>query len=126
MRCVVCGAETTITTTKPLPGRWRIEHQRVCFRGHKFRTAEVPVQMLADRREELSALRGVTATIARFHRDCSIAQDPRPAAEVASEWGISYARVRQIRANPPPTLEGDRFAKIVSAALAAAPTQKGQ
>lgn len=97
--CKYCGAETTLVRRIPGPDG-TIDHvDRTCSNGHTFLSHEVHTSMLADRRELNSARGRIQQRIALFERDRRIAADPRPAAQVAAEYGLTDARVRQIRSS---------------------------
>ncbi len=114
MKCTTCGAPSAVMVSREQPEQHRIELSRVCELGHRFTTVEVPLTMLADKRELTCALRNIDRRIARFVRDSAIAEDPRPVKEVAAAYNLTDARVRQIRASFPDRESHDRFAKIAS------------
>lgn len=114
MKCSICGADSDVTGVAHKPEQHTIEYSRVCDRGHKFKSVEVYPTQLADRRELECATRNIARRIARFKRDLAIAEDQRPARVVAAEYGLTDARVRQIRASFPDRESHDRFAKIAS------------
>lgn len=114
MRCTICGADSTVEVSAENDEEHRIMLHRICERGHRFVTAEVPITMLADKRELTCALRNIDRRIARFMRNAAIAEDPRPVKDVAAEYGLTDARVRQIRASFPDRASRERFAKIAN------------
>ena len=100
MRCILCGAaETSVSSQHTDAEGLGIRRTRMCARGHKFPTAEVPLNHIADQRERRAAQRSIAARIARWERDVAIASDPRPATRVAEELGLTPMRIRQIRAS---------------------------
>jgi len=99
MMCKFCGAETTMVRRIAGPDG-TIDHvDRTCANGHTFISHEVHTSMLADARELNSARQHIRQRVARFYRDQRIAADPRPSTEVAAEYGLTDARVRQIRSS---------------------------
>jgi hypothetical protein len=96
VNCNLCGAASTIFHREDRPSRTIM--QRRCSNGHVFTTHEVHTTMLADAREMTCAVRNIERRIARFKRDSRIAADRRSATVVAGEYGLTEARVRQIRA----------------------------
>jgi len=113
MKCPTCGSPSEVTGVRPADERYHVEYNRVCERGHRFQTVEAPLSLLADKRELECAVRNINRRIARFNRDLAIAQDERPARVVAAAYGLTDARVRQIRASMPGRVPENRFAKIV-------------
>ncbi len=114
MKCTICGSTSTVALSQERPEQHRVVFSRVCERGHRFTTVEVPITLLAAKREFACALRNIDRRIARFVRDVAIAEDPRPSKEVAADYKLTDARVRQIRASFPDRASHDRFAKIAS------------
>jgi hypothetical protein len=109
MRCPTCGAEPTRRLVRiDVPEEHRRIHHRACPLGHHFWTTEVHFSQLANGREFASAVRGLDRRLAIWRRNEAIALDPRSSHVVAEQYGISSARVRQIRAQarahsvPPP------------------------
>lgn len=98
MRCNICGSKTLPIVANDHDGLQRTV-QRRCTHGHIVVTHEVHTTMLADAREMSSAQRHIERRIARWQRDLKIACDPRPNTVVAAEYGLTEARVRQIRAS---------------------------
>lgn len=68
--------------------------------------------MVADARELRSALHRINRRVALWARDCAIQRDPRATAIVASEYGVTTTRVRQIRAAPLLTPQTKKRKKI--------------
>lgn len=99
MKCSTCGSDSDIVGRVVMPERHQILFQRLCTRGHRFMTAEVYPSQLADAREMSCAVRNITRRIQRFQRDMAIAADPRSIKEIAEEFNLTAARVRQIRAS---------------------------
>jgi hypothetical protein len=114
MNCPICGAPSDVLAFRRIDEEHRTDYFRSCDRGHKFQTSEVHPPQLADKRELECATRNIARRIARFKRDLAIAEDQRPARVVAAEYGLTDARVRQIRASFPDRESHDRFAKIAS------------
>lgn len=114
MICPHCGAPSAVVTTSPREEEYRTLFARRCDNGHRFSTAEVPLTLLADKRETACALRNIERRVALYNRNMAIAQDTRLAKVVAADYGITDARVRQIRASLLPRDEQARFAKIAS------------
>lgn len=114
MNCPICGVDSDVVGVKRLPHEHRIEYVRVCEDGHKFKTVEVHVSQLADKRELECATRTISRRIALYQRNKAIANDERPIKDIASDYDLTEARVRQIRAYMPSDAERERFAKIVS------------
>ena len=113
MKCPTCGSASEVTSVRAAEERYHMEYNRICERGHRFKTVEAPLALLADKRELECAVRNINRRIARFNRDLAIAEDERPARVVAAEYGLTDARVRQIRASLPGRAPDNRFAKIV-------------
>lgn len=97
MKCNVCGAATHRVDEHEVMDGCSVAIDRRCANGHAVRTHEVFPTMVADARELESALRLISRRRALFHRDRRIAGDPRPVKAVAAEYGLTEARVRQIR-----------------------------
>ena len=114
MKCAHCGSESYVTARTVVPETHGVVFSRVCDRGHKFTTVEVYPSQLADAREMSCAVRNITRRIYRFQRDMAIAQDPRPVKDVAEEFNLTDARVRQIRASMQPFLKAAPRSKIAS------------
>lgn len=114
MKCTTCGAPTSVVLFNERPSEYKIVYSRVCEAGHRLTTMEVPLSLLADKRELSCAIRNIDRRIARFMRNAAIAEDPRPAKEVAAAYGLTDARVRQIRASFPDRASRERFAKIAN------------
>lgn len=114
MKCPICGEPSDVLHVEPVDLEYRVDRSRQCEHGHKFRTTEVHLSQLADRREFYCAIRNIARRIARHQRDIAIAEDTRPVKVVAAEHGLTDARVRQIRASFPDRESRERFAKIAS------------
>jgi transcriptional regulator NrdR family protein len=99
MKCSICGAESSAVLFQERPHEHQTVFSRLCLRGHRFTTVEVPISLLADKRELTCAQRNIDRRIARYLRDIEIAQDSRPSKVVAAEHGLTETRVRQIRAS---------------------------
>lgn len=112
MKCPICGSASSVLLKTEQPHEHRIVNERICERRHRFATAEVPLQLLADKRESDCAVRNIERRIARYQRDSRIAQDPRSAKVVAAEYNLTSARVRQIRASFPDRLFAPTLTKI--------------
>lgn len=95
MKCHICGAWTIVKETResPIVG---IRRRRECGNGHLFTTIEV-LPAVVSKRDLRGNMRAAKASAARWQRDDSIRRDPRSATQLAKVWGISEARVRQIR-----------------------------
>ena len=114
MKCSICGADSDVAGVAHKSEHHAIEYSRVCERGHRFKSVEVYPTQLADAREMACAVRNIDRRIARFNRDLAIAMDTRPVKDVAADYGLTDARVRQIRASLPDRASQERFAKIAS------------
>ena len=114
MKCSICGSDSDVVGVAKSPEDHRVTYMRVCELGHRFQTVEVYPTQLADAREMSCAVRNIDRRIARFKRDVAIALDNRPVKDVAADYGLTDARVRQIRASLPDRASHDRFAKIAS------------
>ena len=101
MKCPTCGADSDVTGVARNFKEHYITYHRVCDVGHRFQTVEVHPSQLADGREMTSAIRNIDKRIARYKRDVQIALDPRTSKEVAADYDLTDARVRQIRASFP-------------------------
>jgi len=114
VKCPTCGAESDVIGVARNYKEHQITYLRVCDIGHRFDTVEVHPTQLADAREMTCALRNIDRRVARFKRDVAIALDTRPPKEVAADYGITDARVRQIRASFPNRSSQERWARITS------------
>ena len=98
MNCNICGARSLelhrTYSAKLLQNRI----ERKCMNGHSFFTVEVYPNQLADAREMACAVRTTNRRIELYRRDLEIALDKRSSKEVAASYGLTTARVRQIRA----------------------------
>jgi hypothetical protein len=99
MKCSICGADSKAILFQERHDEYQKVYFRICDRGHRFKTVEVPLSLLADKRELVCATRTINRRVARFVRDLEISQDSRPTKVVAVEYGLTNARVRQIRAS---------------------------
>lgn len=98
MMCPHCGANSAIIGATHKKAKHHFLYARQCDLGHKFMTAEVHLSQLADKREFDSATHAINLRILRFNRDAAIRRDARSNRVVAEEYGLTEARVRQIRA----------------------------
>ena len=98
MMCPICGAASDVQVHLPRPTQLSVEFHRVCKRGHKFVTVEVYPTQLADAREMRCAVRNIQRRVYRFQRDAEIAADNLPVRDIAEDYNLTDARVRQIRA----------------------------
>jgi hypothetical protein len=114
MNCPICGMKSHVALSTDRQHEFRIVNSRICDRGHRFTTSEVPLSFLADKRELDSAINTVERRIARYKRDLQLIADKRPAKIVAKEFGITDARVRQIRASFSDRELAGKFATIAS------------
>lgn len=113
MNCPICGMRSHVALSTERRHEFRIVNSRICDRGHRFTTSEVPLTFLADTRELACAIRNVERRIERYNRDLQIIADKRPATVVAKKFGITDTRVRQIRASFSDRELAGKFAKIV-------------
>lgn len=111
MKCPICAAASALLPRKDVHEH-SVEHYRLCDNQHRFKTVEVYPTMVADARELRCAVNNIERRIARYHRDVAIARDERPVKVLAADYGLTDARVRQIRASFPDRASLDRFAKI--------------
>lgn len=95
MKCPRCGAASDVLESRPTP-EMATRRRRECHNGHRFRTVEV-LPAATNRRDLAAAARAAAAAIARWTRDRLIRTDPRPSTHVARDFGLTEARVRQIR-----------------------------
>jgi hypothetical protein len=97
MNCNICGARSVelhrVYSTKLLQNRIA----RKCMNGHAFFTVEVYPNQLSDAREMACAVRSTNRRIELYKRDLLISLDKRSNKEVAASYGLTVARVRQIR-----------------------------
>lgn len=114
MNCPICGSRSHVALSTERHHEFRIMNSRVCDRNHRFTTSEVPLTFLADKRELECAIRNVHRRIERYERDLEIMKDNRPAKVVAKRFGITDARVRQIRASFSDRELAGKFATIAS------------
>ncbi len=98
MKCPICGGRARELMTHEMPEELMAQRLRACIEGHTFETREVHLTQLANKREMDCAIRNIKRRVAMFQRNAKIAADPRPAKEVAEDYGITQNRVRQIRA----------------------------
>lgn len=112
MKCSICGSDSDYVGRTVVPEKHYVLFHRVCERGHRFVTAEVYPSQLADAREMSCAVRNITRRIYRFQRDMAIAQDERPTREIAEDFNLTEARVRQIRASMQPFLKPASHGKM--------------
>lgn len=77
MKCPVCGVWSSVLQTRSSVRR------RECANGHRFNTVEKTIGTLARRQD--------------WARNLKIINDPRGASAVGRDYGISEARVREIR-----------------------------
>jgi hypothetical protein len=112
MKCSTCGADSEVVGVANNPQDHRVTYMRVCDLGHRFQTVEVYPTQLADARDMACAIRNVNRRIAHFKRNIAIARDTRSTKDVAADYGLTDARVRQIRASLPDRASHERFAKI--------------
>ncbi len=98
MMCPFCGSDSKVKLSLPHPLELSTELHRTCSRGHNFVTYEVHPTQLADLREMRCAVRNIRRRISHWHRDEAIRRDNRPARQIAEEYNLTDARVRQIRA----------------------------
>lgn len=99
MKCSICGSDSAVEAAAYDPERLITDIARRCTEGHLFYTVEAHPTQLADAREMRCAVRRIERRMALYKRDAAIAADPRPAAVVAAEHGVTDTRVRQIRAS---------------------------
>lgn len=98
MMCPFCGSDSKVKLSLPHPLELSTELHRTCSRGHNFLTYEVHPTQLADLREMRCAVRNIRRRISHWHRDEAIRRDKRPIRQIADEYNLTDARVRQIRA----------------------------
>ncbi len=96
MKCLKCGAPTEVMATRAYMDVF-LRRTRECFNGHRTSTYEVSAAAL-DRRQLPAIQRGVQARGLAQKRKLAVLRAPdKTAAELASQLGITEARVRQIR-----------------------------
>lgn len=101
MKCNVCGADSSVLDTRAYKDVL-LRRRRRCFNDHVFHTYEVFSGNL-DRRTLADTRRGIQARVAAVKRNRSILARPGVSATVlAAEFGVTEARVRQIRAGARP------------------------
>lgn len=91
MKCPVCGAWSSVLATRGAHRR------RECANGHRFTSIEV-VPSVVHAKDYRAYVRGVAERAKTWPRDRRILEDSRSSTVVAREYGITPARVRQIRA----------------------------
>lgn len=101
MHCSHCGALSAHEVRGPV-GQWMEWVENRCERGHKFFTLHVHPRMLGEPKRLHSATRALRRRAELWARDTEIANDDRPATEVAKQHKITSTRVRQIRASMRP------------------------
>ena len=98
MNCNICGAHSLELHRIYSATLLQTLIVRKCVNGHKFSTVEVHPNQLADAREMACAVRTTIRRTELYKRDQEIALDKRSNKEVAASYGLTAARVRQIRA----------------------------
>lgn len=96
MKCPSCGAESRVLATRTGEHNTLTRH-RECDNLHRFKTREVIAELM-DLRESKKYLAAASSRAGLAKRNGKILRDIRPATEVAKDYGITEARVRQIRA----------------------------
>ena len=94
MRCPTCGAVTRVLETR-LTDTHATRRTRECDNLHRFVTLEV-VEPAVNPGALARAEKTVQANRTRWARDRAIRLDKRPAAELASTYGLSVDRIRDI------------------------------
>lgn len=95
MKCPICGAWTEVRDTRA-GAHHSVRRRRQCGNGHTFPTMEVLTPAVS-RKDLASAARAAALRAHNWRRDREIIADPRPTAVIARAWGLTGARVRQIR-----------------------------
>lgn len=120
MRCSHCGAPAVQEVRRRAAKDWVESVDNRCGAGHRFLTLHVHPSMIGDAGRMLSAVRALDRRVALWARNASIVADPRAAAVVAAQHGITPTRVRQIRASALLASRGASEAKSLPS------TQKGR
>jgi hypothetical protein len=97
MNCNICGAHSVELHRTYSSNIHQMRIARECTNGHSFFTVEVYPSQLADAREMACAVRSTNRRIELYKRDLLISLDKRSNKEVAASYGLTVARVRQIR-----------------------------
>lgn len=96
MKCPLCSAWSQVVATREAAHN-ALRRRRLCANGHKFTTFEV-VPEAVSRRELQASAKTQLQRAKLWRRDEAIRKDPRPATQVAMSYGLTEARIRQIRA----------------------------
>ena len=99
MKCPTCGAWATVLETRDGPNE-TTRRRRECGNGHRFWTYEVYSAMRNPGTINRS-LAAVKRSRELWARDTAIRKDPRPASEVAEEYGLTATTVRRVRREDP-------------------------
>ena len=94
MKCPTCGAVTRVLETR-LTDTHATRRTRECDNLHRFVTLEV-VEPAVNPGALSRAEKTVQANRARWARDRAIRLDKRPVLELASAYGLSVKRIRDI------------------------------
>ena len=94
MKCPTCGAVTHVLETRPTDTH-ATRRARECDNMHRFVTLEV-VEPAVNHGALARAEKTVQANRARWARDRTIRLDKRPVQELASSYGLSVKRIRDI------------------------------
>lgn len=94
MKCPTCGAVTRVLETR-LTDTHATRRTRECDNLHRFVTLEV-VEPAVNPGALTRAEKTVRSNQARWARDRAIRLDKRPAAELASTYGLSVKRIQDI------------------------------
>lgn len=96
MMCPKCGAWSEVAETRKQIDLI-IRRRRKCANNHSFTTFEVYPAMVASKRDVRKAAAKASTNAKLWQRDRQIRADSRSTAEVARHWGLTTARIRQIR-----------------------------
>lgn len=108
MKCPICGAPSEVARTKEVEHNM-IHRRRLCFNMHRFNTYEMYEAASRAAGKNIAASGRRAATSAEtWARNRLIIRSSDPASVVAKKFGISDARVRQIRAAAAATHPGVR------------------
>lgn len=97
MKCGTCGVEAFVVTTASNAGYMAVRTYR-CFHGHTTETFEV-LAASVNKRDVNTANRAARDRAATYARNQSILKDlcSMSSEAIGRKWGLSGARIRQIR-----------------------------
>ena len=98
MKCVVCGGDTHVISTRKHIGNTLLRRRQCIARGHRFSTVEIADSAFNNVKQRVMAYHAaMLARIARWQRNQAIVEDPRSSREVSRDHGMNDSNVRQIR-----------------------------